>query len=320
MDDNSAVPEKELRSFAERAVKRVYIWDMDETLILLKSLLNGNYAEGFNGSKDIQKGITMGKMWEKHILQICDELFFYEEIENYNMPFLDALSQYDDGHDLSDYNFSQDGISPPHDDANKRKLAYRHRVIANKYQQGLRSVLDHKMLNIWDELYDVTDDYTDRWLSSARALLEQCLNEEAPSPSQGSTCKNTIHTNTKFEHINILVTSGSLIPSLVKCLLFRIDNLITHGNVYSSWDVGKPQCFRWIKERFDNQNVQFCVIGDGWEECEAAEAMQWPFVKIDIRPGGSHRFPGLTLRTLAYYFDVVYGSRNTEKDEDKPLA
>lgn len=59
------------------------------------------------------------------------------QIENYNKPFLDALSQYDDGQDLSDYDFNQDGFSPPYDDANKRKLAYRHRFIANKYKQVL---------------------------------------------------------------------------------------------------------------------------------------------------------------------------------------
>lgn len=57
------------------------------------------------------------------------------QIENCNKPFLEALSKYDDGQDLSDYDFNQDGFSPPHDDLNKRKLAYRHRIIANKYKQ-----------------------------------------------------------------------------------------------------------------------------------------------------------------------------------------
>ncbi|KAJ4728714.1 Eyes absent protein, partial [Melia azedarach] len=117
------------------------------------------------------------------------------------------------------------------------------------------------------------------------------------------------------QHVNVLVTSGSLIPSLVKCLLFRLDNWIAHGNVYSSWEVGKLQCFQWIKERFSDPNVRFCVIGDGWEECEAAQTMQWPFVKIDLGPDSSHRFPGLTLRTLGCYFSVVYGSPDDENDE-----
>lgn len=58
-----------------------------------------------------------------------------EQIENYNEPFLDAMREYDDGKDLSEYDFSKDGFGPPIDDPNKRKLAYRHRVIAQKYTQ-----------------------------------------------------------------------------------------------------------------------------------------------------------------------------------------
>lgn len=61
-------------------ITNVYIWDMDETLILLKSLLNGSYAEAFAGLKDAQKGVEIGKMWEKHILQISDDFFFYEQV------------------------------------------------------------------------------------------------------------------------------------------------------------------------------------------------------------------------------------------------
>ena len=60
----------------------VYIWDMDETLILLKSLINGTYAEAFNGVKNVQNGVEMGKMWENHILQICDDYFFYEQVSS----------------------------------------------------------------------------------------------------------------------------------------------------------------------------------------------------------------------------------------------
>lgn len=174
------------------------------------------------------------------------------------------------------------------------------------------------MINLWEELYNLTDEYTDRWLSSARAFLEQCSGwKEDPTRCLASTDGIINHADAKFEPINVLVTSGSLIPSLVKCLLFRLDKSITHENVYSSWEVGKPQCFQWIKERFNGPNVNFCVIGDGWEECEGAQAMQWPFVKIGMHPGGDHRFPGLTLRTLGYYFAVVYGDPDAENNEDE---
>uniref|UniRef100_A0A5B6Z367 protein-tyrosine-phosphatase n=1 Tax=Davidia involucrata TaxID=16924 RepID=A0A5B6Z367_DAVIN len=322
MDDfmkggNSSVPIQKTEGSAKNTKHQktnVYIWDMDETLILLKSLLNGMYAEVFNGLKDVQKGVEIGKMWERHILQVCDEYFFYEQIENCNNPSLDALSQYDDGRDLSDYDFNLDGFSSSYDDINKRKLAYRHRVIAQKYKKGLHSLFDQDMIKLWDDLYDVTDNYTDRWLSSARACLEQC----SGGNKELTPCIDSA--DTKFQHINVLVTSGSLIPSLVKCLLFRLDDLITYSNVYSSWEVGKLQCFSWIRERFSGPNVQFCVIGDGWEECEAAQTMRWPFVKIDLRPGSSHRFPGLTLRTLGHYFSVVYGDAAVENDEEKAIS
>ncbi|XP_077237032.1 protein phosphatase EYA-like [Tasmannia lanceolata] len=294
----------------------VYIWDMDETLILLKSLLNGTYAVPFNGSKDLQKGIEIGKCWEKHILQVCDEFFLYEQIEHYNEPFLGSLSDYDDGRDLSDYHFSSDGFSAPYDDANKRKLAYRHRVIAQKYAQGLHSVLDQEMIKLWDNLYNLTDTFTDRWLSSARNFLEQASGGNKISTHQLVSPEHaTGSSDVKCQNINVLVTSGSLIPSLVKCLLFRLGDLLVHENVYSSWEVGKFQCFSWIKERFDSPSTRFCVIGDGLEECEAAEKMRWPYIKIDLQPDSSHRFPGLTMKTVHHYIDAIYGVPDAEDDD-----
>nr|ACU17702.1 unknown [Glycine max] len=316
----SGMPEQETQVFSGNNDQYprldVYVWDMDETLVLLNSLLKSSYAEAFNGLKDVQKGVEIGRTWENLILQICDDYFFYEQIENYNKPFLDALAQYDDGRDLSDYDFNQDELGSPHeDDANNRKLAYRHRVIAQKYLQGLRNILDHETIKLWDELYDKTDEYTDRWLSSARTFLKECSGEDKDSVSSVAFA-NTSSNSTNSNHVNVLVTSGSIVPSLVKCMLFHLDSLITHGNVYSSWEVGKIQCFRWIKERFNHPNVRFCAIGDGWEESEAAEIMRWPFVKIDPRPGKLHRFPGLTLTTVSHYFSVVYGRPGNENDEE----
>jgi hypothetical protein len=43
------------------------------------------------------------------------------------------LSEYDDGKDLTSYDFEADCFSSPYDDLNKRKLAYRHRAIGEKY-------------------------------------------------------------------------------------------------------------------------------------------------------------------------------------------
>ncbi|KAL8138750.1 hypothetical protein V2J09_004751, partial [Rumex salicifolius] len=295
--------------------KIVYVWDMDETLILLKSLLNGTYAEASNGVKDVQKGIEIGKMWEKYILDVCDKHFFYEqasEVENYNQPFCHALKNHDDGQDLSEYDFNQDGIGPPSNDDDKRKLAYRLRTIVHKYKQGLHAILDEKTTTSCNDLYDLTDNYTDGWLSSGRTVLQDCSGQSSPSSPPQSGSEEVLR-------YNVLVTSGSLIPSLVKCLLFKLDSFFTPENVYSSWDVGKLKCFAWIKDRFPGPNVQFCAIGDGWEESEAAEILRWPLVKIEPKPNGFHKFPGLTFSTLCHYLAVVYGSLDTKQEDEFSL-
>lgn len=289
----------------------VYIWDMDETLILLKSLLDGTYAGPFNGLKNVENGLKIGKLWEDHILRVCDTHFFYEQIENFNQPHIDALSKYDDGVDLVGYNFSQDGFVPQDDALNKRKLAYRHRIIAEKYRRGLDNI-DQDLIKIWNSLYDTTDVYTERWLSSARTCLEQCAGQKREIIS---CSKSDNSSNANYENVNVLVTSGPLVPSLVKCLFYRLDDIITCDNVYSSLDVGKLQCFSWVRERFPGPHVRFCVIGDGWEECEAAQSMRWPFVQIDLQPSSVHRFPGLTCADLQHYFSVVYGKNGDEEKE-----
>lgn len=83
MGENLCVPSEVPNGIVENTMDQrldVYVWDMDETLILLKSMLNGMYAEAFNGSKDAQIGAEIGKMWEKHILDLCDNYFFYEQV------------------------------------------------------------------------------------------------------------------------------------------------------------------------------------------------------------------------------------------------
>lgn len=55
------------------------------------------------------------------------------QVEDYNEPNLMSLQDFDDGVDLSLYDFERDHLTVPVDAANKRKLAYRHRYIADLY-------------------------------------------------------------------------------------------------------------------------------------------------------------------------------------------
>ncbi len=56
-------------------------------------------------------------------------------MEDYNEPCLLSLQSFDDAADLSDYNFDNDNLSAPVDAANKKKLAYRHRVVGELYSK-----------------------------------------------------------------------------------------------------------------------------------------------------------------------------------------
>lgn len=84
MADAVGMPEQDTPIFSGNNVRPrldVYVWDMDETLVLLNSLLKSSYAEAFNGLKDVQKGVEIGRMWENLILQTCDDYFFYEQVK-----------------------------------------------------------------------------------------------------------------------------------------------------------------------------------------------------------------------------------------------
>lgn len=60
---------------------------------------------------------------------------------------------------------------------------------------------------------------------AARACLEQCVIRKRDM----TPCLDSADANS-HQHVNVLVTSGPLIPSLVKCLLYRLGDLITCDN------------------------------------------------------------------------------------------
>lgn len=297
---------------------RVFVWDLDETLIIFRTLSNGRYAECFKGLKDSRHSITLGRRWENLIIQVCDEHFFYEQVEDYNAPTLDSWRKYDNGEDLSSYDFQSDGLGEIQDELNNQRLAYRHRQIAHLYKQGLETLLKEEQLQEWRELYELTDIYTDGWLTAGRTVLQCCLDSHQ-SVGQQNTEKdgeNAVTGSRSSNCVNVLVTSGSLVPSLVKCLLFKLDKFISDENVYSSSEVGKLQCFDWIRQRFSNPDVKFCVIGDDLDECEAAQALRWPFLKVDIKPDGIHRLTELSVPIIKSYMRVIYGDDVDEPDKE----
>lgn len=61
----------------------LFVWDLDETLIIFQTLSNGKFAELFQGSKDPRVGSDLGRRWESLILDVCDDYFFYKQVGSY---------------------------------------------------------------------------------------------------------------------------------------------------------------------------------------------------------------------------------------------
>lgn len=70
----------------------VFVWDLDETLIIFQTLLDGRYVELFDGFKDSHKATLLGRRWERLILEVCDDYFFYNQVSREADFFLKTLS------------------------------------------------------------------------------------------------------------------------------------------------------------------------------------------------------------------------------------
>lgn len=79
--------------------------------------------------------------------------------------------------------------------------------------------------------------------------------------------------------MNIVVTSGHLLPTIAKMIIYKLNQFVPLKNVYSSNTVGRLWCFRHIREQFPNCKI--IVIGDGKEEETAASQESLIFYKIN---------------------------------------
>lgn len=96
-------------------------------------------------------------------------------------------------------------------------------------------------------MYTQTDVVTGGWLSHADALLDAC---SAQLGGGGGV-------------VHVAVTSGQLVPSLAKLLLFRLGRRIAPDRVWSSRYRGKVECFRQVRQRY-GARCRYVAIGRRW--------------------------------------------------------
>ncbi|RWS17881.1 eyes absent 1-like isoform X3 [Dinothrombium tinctorium] len=152
----------------ESSLERVFIWDLDETIIIFHTLMTGRYATEYK--KDAQTAVNLGLRMEEMIFNLADIHFFFNDLEECDQVHIDEANGEDNGQDLrypeahfsrlliqfnlSNYNFQTDGFQDANRNSNlvipssgsrngidwMRKLAFRYRRIKEIYTQYRKNV------------------------------------------------------------------------------------------------------------------------------------------------------------------------------------
>ncbi|XP_068198207.1 eyes absent homolog 4 isoform X9 [Antennarius striatus] len=254
-------------------LERVFVWDLDETIIVFHSLLTGSYAQKYG--KDPPMAVTLGLRMEEMIFNLADSHLFFNDLEECDQVHIDDVSSDDNGQDLSTYSFATDGFHAAATSANlclatgvrggvdwMRKLAFRYRRVKElygTYKNNVGGLLGPAKRDAWLQLRAEVEALTDSWLTHALKSLSII--------SSRSNC------------VNVLVTTTQLIPALAKVLLYSLGSVFPIENIYSATKIGKESCFERIMQRFGSK-VVYVVIGDGVEEEQAAKKHNMPFWRI----------------------------------------
>uniref|UniRef100_A0A8B9PQD1 Eyes absent homolog n=1 Tax=Apteryx owenii TaxID=8824 RepID=A0A8B9PQD1_APTOW len=255
------------------STQRVFLWDLDETIIIFHSLLTGSYAQKYG--KDPTLVIGSGLSMEEMIFEVADTHLFFNDLEECDQVHIDDVASDDNGQDLSNYNFSTDGFSGSGSNANHsssvgvqggvdwmRKLAFRYRrvrEIYDKYKSNVGGLLSPQKREALQRLRTDIEVLTDSWLETA--------------------LKSLLLIQSRKNCVNILITTTQLVPALAKVLLYGLGEVFPIENIYSATKIGKESCFERIVSRF-GKKVTYVVIGDGRDEEVAAKQHNMPFWRI----------------------------------------
>ncbi|NWU05386.1 EYA3 protein, partial [Cephalopterus ornatus] len=259
-------------SSQDSELERVFLWDLDETIIIFHSLLTGSYAQKYG--KDPTLVIGSGLSMEEMIFEVADTHLFFNDLEECDQVHIEDVASDDNGQDLSNYNFSTDGFSGSGSNANHsssvgvqgvdwmRKLAFRYRrvrEIYNKYKTDVGGLLSPQKREALQRLRTDIEVLTDSWLETA--------------------LKSLLLIQSRKNCENILITTTQLMPALAKVLLYGLGEVFPIENIYSATKIGKESCFERIVSRF-GKKVTYVVIGDGRDEEVAAKQHNMPFWRI----------------------------------------
>ncbi|KAI4871782.1 hypothetical protein NFI96_014714 [Prochilodus magdalenae] len=255
---------------ADNDLERIFLWDLDETIIIFHSLLTGSFAQKFG--KDPATVLNLGLQMEELIFELADTHLFFNDLEECDQVHVEDVASDDNGQDLSNYNFASDGFNGAAGAGGSgsttggvewmRKLAFRYRrlkEIYNGYKGNVGALLSPLKRELLLRVRSEIETVTDGWLSTA--------------------IKSLLLIQSRGRCMNVLVTTTQLVPALAKVLLYGLGDVFPVDSIYSATKIGKESCFERIVSRF-GKKVTYVVIGDGREEEFAAKQHNMPFWRI----------------------------------------
>ncbi|XP_011539305.1 protein phosphatase EYA3 isoform X5 [Homo sapiens] len=260
-------------SSQDSELERVFLWDLDETIIIFHSLLTGSYAQKYG--KDPTVVIGSGLTMEEMIFEVADTHLFFNDLEECDQVHVEDVASDDNGQDLSNYSFSTDGFSGSGGSGSHgssvgvqggvdwmRKLAFRYRKVReiyDKHKSNVGGLLSPQRKEALQRLRAEIEVLTDSWL--------------------GTALKSLLLIQSRKNCVNVLITTTQLVPALAKVLLYGLGEIFPIENIYSATKIGKESCFERIVSRF-GKKVTYVVIGDGRDE-EIAAKQQLYFLDME---------------------------------------
>jgi EYA(Eyes Absent) family protein len=191
----------------------VYVWDLDETLIVFNSLLTGAFMDARRASEGKDKAMSaenaralsgLAEQIEDLVYAVAERALFFKQLEGRNRPCFGAALQADDGRDLAKYAFAGDGLeglssgegrnrdageASPEEE---RKVAWRYRAVRDLYVAaraagrraaegggGDASPLLEAEREAAEAAIEAVDALADGWLSTAEEVLSSIWQYEA---------------------------------------------------------------------------------------------------------------------------------------------
>nr|CAH8870580.1 unnamed protein product [Trichobilharzia regenti] len=304
---------------SEDKFTRIFVWDLDETLIIFHTLLTGYYAHRYG--KDPAVAGAYGLRMEELIYNLADTYLFYNELEECDQVHIDDIRGDDSCQESADCGFDSEGYGNNSSTISQSVVlpssgcAPVASSLNNSSPLGTVGGIPSPSSSILHGIGEVTSGANTpnlhggiEWMRKLafryRRIREiyNCSRHNVgvllgyPKASHWSTLRNNLDILTdhwlslatkatekianRDDSVNILVTTTQFIPSLAKILLYGYGNSFRIENIYSATKVGKENCFERISSRF-GRKCTYVVIGDGKEEEEASKQFHWPFWRIN---------------------------------------